>query len=290
MRETVMVLGSSGMAGHMIARYLEETAEVDVLEVGPRTKVSDRTLLCDLSAPGALDRLLDETRPGALVNCVGVLVKASEERKDEAVWINAYLPRLLAKACVACGCRLIHLSSDCVFSGRDGPYGIRDACDAEDFYGRTKILGEVREAPALSVRTSIIGPALRPGDTGLFGWYTRQRGQVPGYVNALWSGVTTLELAKFLRFVIMERRDLSGLIHYAVDGGISKYALLSAIRSEFGTGARVIPSAEPRIDRRLAFDPGIAGMTPESYEVQLAELRRWMDARGDLYGTHGDAA
>ena len=283
MRDRVAVIGSSGMAGHVLALYLRESGLSDVADVGPRRKVFGGTVLCDLEDPREVAGLLDRLDPGVLVNCTGVLIRASEERKGEAVWFNAYLPRLLSMLCAERGVRLIHLSTDCVFSGRGGPYSENSLRDGDEFYDRSKALGEVVEKGDLTIRTSIIGPELRASGTGLFDWFMHADGQVKGYRRALWSGVTTLELAKFIRHLVSIQTGLRGLVHYSVEGGISKYGLLGLINETMGSGKEILPVDEPAIDKRLVCTRVDLGMSPAPYDRQIAEIAAWIASHEYLY-------
>ena len=279
----VLVLGSSGMAGHALAAYIRESGGFDVSDVGPRSRAFESTILADILTNEGLERRIDEIAPGCVVNCVGMLVKACEERKREAIYINAYLPRLLSEICASRAIRLIHLSTDCVFSGANGPYDEDATRDGDSFYDRTKALGEIVDGGDLTIRTSIIGPELREDGTGLFDWFVRQEGETYGFRSALWSGVTTIELAKFIHHVILRKPDLAGLVHYSVSGGISKFDLLGLIREEFGTKSRVVPVDEPRIDKRLICTRTDLGMAPVPYSLQIAEMRDWIRSHSDLY-------
>ncbi len=283
MPQRVLILGSSGMAGHVLTRYLSEMTELEILDVGPRRKTKSVTRLCDLEDVQQVTRLIYDSKPSAIVNCTGILVKASELRQREAVWFNAYLPHLLSESCNKSGIRLLHLSTDCVFSGRSGPYSERAYRDGDAFYDRSKSLGEIVGGTDLTIRTSIIGPELRPDGTGLFDWIMHQRGEISGYRKALWSGVTTLELAKFIRFLLEENWQLRGLVHYSVSGGISKYELLSEINRIFERGLQIIPIDQPVIDKRLISTRTDLGKEPEGYLSQLAELKEWISSHEDIY-------
>ncbi len=282
MSERVVVLGSSGMAGHVLALYFRESGLGEVLDVGPRRRVLPGTELCDLEDSKAIARLLDRLSPTVLVNCTGVLVKASEERKREAAWFNAYLPRLLSELCAERGIRFVHLGTDCVFSGKTGPYREDSPRDGEDFYGRSKALGEVIDGNDLTIRTSIIGPELRAG-TGLFDWFMRAESPLKGYSRALWSGVSTLELAKFISKVIVDRKNLRGLVHFSVPGGISKFELLGLFNKAMGTGKEILPIMEPAIDKRLICTRDDLGMSPAPYAQQVFELASWIAAHQGIY-------
>lgn len=288
MGDSILVLGSSGMAGHVMARFLRETGGLDVVDVGPRRAIFPDSLLVDLENPDLVRKLVNDVKPSAIVNCTGVLVKASEGNKREAAWFNAYLPHLLSECCARAGCRLVHLSTDCVFSGKSGPYTEASYRDGDAFYDRSKALGEVVNDRDLTIRTSIIGPELRSAGTGLFDWAMRQGDEVRGFRRALWSGVTTLELSKFVLHCLQVSPGLSGLVHYSVPGGISKYDLLVAISETFRRGLRITPVDEPVLDKRLICTRGDLGMSPASYRRQLAELRDWMSTRSDAYAKYSE--
>lgn len=283
MPKRVLILGSSGMAGHVITLYLHEVTDYLIFDVGPRKKAFSDTILCDLEKLEEIQKLIDSIKPNIIVNCTGVLVKASEENKREAVWFNAFLPRYLSTICESNGIRFMHLSTDCVFSGKFGPYNEESFRDGEAFYDRSKALGEVVEGSDLTIRTSIIGPELKILGSGLFDWVMRQRGEICGYRKALWSGVTTLELAKYIHFLIEYKSHLSGLIHYAVTGGISKYELLLIIDRVFDLKVLVRPVDEPVLDKRLINTRNDLGMNPSKYDKQLQEMKNWIKFHHSIY-------
>jgi len=278
----VLVLGSSGMAGHLLSVYLRETTDWTVSDVGPRRQVFDETLLADLTDPLSIESTLLRVRPTHVVNCVGVLVKDSEEDKVAAVHLNGLLPHLLAGLSQRLRFRLIHLSTDCVFSGHSGPYRHDAVRDGDLFYDRTKAIGEV-EGPSLTIRTSIVGPELGSRGTGLLDWYWRQKGTVSGYTQALWSGVTTLELARFIKREVASDGKSSGLIQLSVEGGISKFQLLSLVREVFGCGAVLEPSDRVVLDKRLVPHLRPGQESPQNYHNQIVEMREWMRSHSDLY-------
>lgn len=282
-RKKVIIIGSSGMAGHIITLYLREATNFLIFDVGPRKKPFSDSILCNLKNLEEIQKFIDSIKPDIIVNCIGVLVKASEQNKRDAVWFNAYLPRTLSDICAVKKIRLIHLSTDCVFSGQLGPYNEESFRDGEAFYDRSKALGEVVEGNDLTIRTSIIGPEMKSSGSGLFDWVMRQRGEINGYRKALWSGVTTFELAKYIRFLIEHKSDLSGLIHYTVSRGISKYELLLAINKIFNRKLLVRPVDEPVLDKRLINTRPDLGMEPAGYDQQLYELKNWIDVHYIIY-------
>jgi dTDP-4-dehydrorhamnose reductase len=270
----------------MVALYLRERGEHQVVDVGPRKMVFPDTRLCDISDKQAVLRLITEAEPAVVINCTGILVKASEDSKREAVLINAYLPHLLSEYCSKLSVRLIHLSTDCVFSGISGPYEEGALRDGDAFYDRSKALGELNGSRDLTIRTSIIGPEIRNDGTGLFDWAIRHRGEIRGFRRAMWSGVTTLELAKFIEYCINVNRGLSGIVHYSVAGGISKYGLLMAIAEVFGLDLLIQPAEEPVLDKRLTCTRGDLGIQPPTYPEQLKQLKAWILEHNMLYADY----
>jgi dTDP-4-dehydrorhamnose reductase len=249
----LLVLGGQGMLGHKLweiaaAQGVEAWATVR-RPAGP-LMVPDRAVtLTDVTDPAALTAALAGVRPDVIVNCVGI-VKQSSLAVDpvSSIAINALLPHQLAAWCRAAGARLIHVSTDCVFSGRRGHYTEADLTDAEDLYGRSKNLGEAG-APALTIRTSMIGRELS-GRHGLVEWFLGESGPVRGYRRAIFSGLTTIELARVILDVIRLHPGLEGLYHVAADP-IDKHALLEQIGAAFGHRAAIVPADEPVVDRSL---------------------------------------
>jgi dTDP-4-dehydrorhamnose reductase len=196
-------------------------------------------------------RAFDRARPEAVVNCVGV-VKQDAAAKDPvaSITVNALFPHLLARLSRERGARLVHLSTDCVFSGRAGGYAESDRADAEDLYGRTKLLGEVAGENCLTVRTSMIGRELE-GAQGLLEWFLSQRGgRVRGFKRAVFSGFTTQALAGLLAEVLSEHPGLSGVWHAAADP-INKFDLLSLVNEMYGLRVEIEPDESFTCDRSL---------------------------------------
>jgi dTDP-4-dehydrorhamnose reductase len=244
------------MLGHALVRHCSARLDVHatVRDLGRARAFSLPAELHEFDArtPGALGPLLDEIAPGTVVNCIG-LVKQLELEPVPAIALNALLPHQIAATCAERGVRLVHISSDCVFSGDLAPpgrYTEQDVPDARDLYGRTKALGEPGEAPALTIRTSFIGRELA-GASGLFEWFASQSGStVDGYSNAIFSGMTSLELARVIERIVLEQPDLDGLYHVAADP-ISKLDLLRRLRDATAVDCEIRPVDEPRINRAL---------------------------------------
>jgi dTDP-4-dehydrorhamnose reductase len=190
---------------------------------------------------GALTALLDRVQPGIIVNCVAVtLRKGASADAAASIALNALLPHQLAQWCTAHGARLIHFSTDCVFSGRTGGYAEESRTDAEDLYGRTKALGEVCGAGALTLRSSFIGRELAHG-TELLEWFLAQRGgRIRGYRQALYTGVSSLYLARLVGDIIEHHPRLAGLYNLASEV-ITKFDLLCLARAAFGVDVEIDP-------------------------------------------------
>ena len=228
----------------------------------------------DVLDPDDLHRAFAEARPELVVNAVG-LVKQLSAADDplKAVPINTLLPHRLARICRLAGARLVHVSTDCVFSGRRGRYTEDDVPDAVDLYGTSKRLGEVAADGSITLRTSIIGHELR-GRHGLVEWFMHAPPRVQGYTRAIFSGVTTRELARAIRDVVIPRPDLSGLFHLSAEP-ISKYDLLRLVDAAYGLGKTIDPSDGLIIDRSLdsARLRGMTGYVPPSWGDMIGDMR-----------------
>ena len=254
----VLILGGTGMLGHRLWMDLSPAHQVHVAIRGQAEQVPMRQELPrDRLHTGIdavqFDRLLETIRlvqPEVVVNCVGV-VKQSPAAQDpvSALELNSLLPHKLAQACLAVHCRLIHVSTDCVFSGAKGSYSERDLPDPVDLYGHSKLLGEVAGPGCLTLRTSFVGRELRDG-RGLLEWFLAQQGRIRGYTRAVFSGLTTTELSRVIHQRILPRGDLHGIYHVAA-AAISKYDLLLLAREAFGKTIEIDRDTEFVCDRSL---------------------------------------
>ncbi len=255
----ILVLGVSGMLGNAMLRTLSQTDAHEAWGTARSTALlsnfdpplTKRIVTgIDVENVDALTTLLAEVRPAAVINCIG-LVKQLAQADDplSALPINAILPHRLARLCGLIGARLVHISTDCVFSGRKGGYRESDPSDAEDLYGRSKYLGEVDYPNAITLRTSIIGHELGSA-RGLVGWFLAQEGRINGYRKAIFSGLPTVELSRVVRDVVLPRPDLKGLYHVAAEP-IAKLELLHLIRDAYGKTIDIVPDDRLSIDRSL---------------------------------------
>jgi dTDP-4-dehydrorhamnose reductase len=198
----------------------------------------------------SLAHAIARARPDLVINCIGV-VKQLAEAEDPltAIPINSLLPHRLSRLCELAGARMVHISTDCVFSGARGAYKESDFADADDLYGRSKYLGEVDHAHAVTLRTSIIGHELE-GSRSLLCWFLAQTGTVQGFKRAVFSGLPTVELATIVRDVVLPNPGLRGLYHVSA-APISKYDLLQLVAAAYGTSTEIVPDERLVIDRSL---------------------------------------
>lgn len=288
----VLVIGVSGMLGNAVFRVLSQDAVYDVWGTLRNNAVlrhfpaSTHVRLIGGVDVLDLDNLLatfGRIRPDVVINCVG-LIKQLADAKDplSALPINAMLPHRLARLCALAGARLIHVSTDCVFSGCKGGYLETDPSDAEDLYGKSKYIGEVHDQPhAITLRTSIIGHELNSSHA-LVDWFLSQQGPVRGFSKAVFSGLPTVELARVMKDFVIPHPQLSGLYHVAADP-IAKFDLLHLVAAQYGKMIEIRPDDALVIDRSLDGSRfcDVSGYVAPSWPAlirQMHEQRDWRDA------------
>lgn len=279
----VLVLGATGMLGHTVLRLFSESPGYQAW--GTVRSASARRRLpsavrehlipgVDVENPDSLTRAFAECRPDVAINCVG-LVKQLADVNDPLLTLplNAMLPHRLARLCGVADARLIHISTDCVFDGARGGYVEADAPDARDLYGLSKYLGEVAQPNTITLRTSIIGPELGSAN-GLIEWFLAQEGRVSGYTEAVFSGLSTVELARVIRDQVLPRPELHGLYHVSA-APISKHDLLRLVAKAWGKSIEIIPDDRLRIDRSLnsARFRAATGYAPPPWPEMVAGMK-----------------
>lgn len=282
MKEKILIFGSGGMLGHVVYQYLQATNTYEIIDTSFPVKIHADSRLLDITDKEAVDDYIRTERPDIVINCIGVLIKGSVTDPSNAIYINSFFPHQLSKLLKETGGRLIHLSTDCVFSGKKGNYSETDFRDADDTYGRSKALGEVINDRDLTMRTSIIGPELKKNGEGLFFWFMQQTGEISGYSNVYWGGVTTLELAKVIDYAI--QRKTAGLVHVTNGTGISKYDLLKLCQAEWGRENLVIvPRGDKLSDKSLISNRMDFDYSVPTYGKMLSDLHEFMTLHSDWY-------
>ena len=255
----VLVLGATGMLGNAVFRLFSASPGYRVvgavrsqgaLHLFPASLHDSLISGIDAGDLDSITHLVASERPDVVINCIGV-VKQRADANDvlATVPLNSLLPHRLARLCDLIGARLVQISTDCVFSGHKGGYSEGDFPDAYDLYGRSKLMGEVDYAHAITLRTSIVGPELA-GQQSLLGWFLAQQGSVLGYQHAIFSGLPTVELARVIRDCVIPRPALRGVYHVSAQP-ISKLALLELIAREYGKSISIFPDQQLVIDRSL---------------------------------------
>lgn len=276
----IIVLGSLGMLGHIMTEILSKTGEYEVFGVA-RQAGNYVSKVLDVTNFKALADYLLEIKPAYVVNCIGALVAQSREDVQTAILLNSYLPNFLSNQGSALDYKLIHISTDCVFSGEKGQYTETSYREGDDNYARTKALGEIINNKDLTIRVSIIGPELKKNGKGLLDWFLKQEGTINGYAKAYWSGVTTLELAKAtIEFI---KQDISGLYQFCPRGKISKYELLRLFAKVWEKEIIVMPFEDYKIDKSLVCTRNDFSYPAPEFEKMLVELKEWMGAHQAYY-------
>lgn len=282
-KKKILLFGATGMAGHVAYYYLRNTGKYELTNVVYRTKLTDDSIIVDVTNKDAVSEVVRKTNPDLIINCIGILIKGSKEHPDNAIFINAYFPHLLKKLSDEVGAKLIHISTDCVFSGKKGNYTEEDFRDADDVYGRSKALGEIINEKDLTIRTSIIGPELKKNGEGLFHWFMQQTGKINGFKTAIWGGVTTLELAKAIDAAI--EKQLTGLVQLSNGIGISKYDLLHLFKEIWNRqDIEILPYDGNGINKSIAKSNKFEYKVP-SYKDMLLEQSQWMKKYSNLYSS-----
>ena len=292
----ILVLGATGMLGHKLFQVLSHRHIVAGTVRGAAGAYADHPIFRQMSllssvqaeSTDSLVEALSIVRPDVVVNCIGI-VKQLPAAGDAlpSIAINALFPHRLARLCQAAGVRLIHFSTDCVFSGRKGNYVEGDVADAEDLYGRTKFLGEVSYDNCLTLRTSIVGRELKTSH-GLLEWFLGQEGKVVrGYTRAVFSGFTTYALADTIARIVEEQPEMRGVWHVASEP-ISKFDLLSLVKQAYRFSIQIEPDETVVCDRSLNASRfrQTTGLAPPSWPSMIEQMRRDSTPYSELRRSH----
>ncbi|WP_202078581.1 dTDP-4-dehydrorhamnose reductase family protein [Caldalkalibacillus salinus] len=283
----ILVLGGQGMAGHVITAYLQQDPTLKVwstFRVDQYSKIHEaNTIGVDVRDLNQLASVLNHIRPHVVINAVGILNQAADEQMYDAIFINSLLPHWLEQKGNQDGFRLIHISTDCVFSGADGDYKEEDHKDGTTNYAKTKSLGEVQSPSHLTIRTSIIGPEQKKNGIGLLHWFLQQEGKIYGYRHVYWSGVTTIELARMITWSL-QQQHLTGLVHLTGQHKLSKYDLLCLFKEVFNRKTvTIIPETEKKSDKSLVNTRQDFKYVVTEYDRMIRNMKRWMLKHAHLY-------
>lgn len=272
----VLVIGSKGMAGHVIYKILPLLGEYDVYGLARNVIQTERLFNLDVSDTESLKEIIDLDFD-LVINCIGILNKDAEDNPHKAIWFNSYFPHFLESLTKDTKTRVISISTDCVFSGKRGGYSENDLKDGEGFYATSKALGEIINAKDLTIRTSIIGPELNQDGIGLFHWFMQQKVQVNGYSQAFWSGITTVELFKVIHQAIQQ--NISGLIVIAGEKKIDKFSLLKLFNTIFRNDSLIVlENSNYKVDKSMYSSRTDFDYKVPSYEEMIIEMKNWIES------------
>lgn len=270
------------MAGHLISLYFKEKGNEVVGFARTPSSLIDKTIVGDASDTQLISRILTEGNFDAVINCIGLLNQVAEENKAKAVFINGYLPHFLVDCAKNTMTRVIHMSTDCVFAGNDGPYYEDSIPNGKTFYDRSKAMGEINNDKDLTFRNSIIGPDIKESGIGLFNWFMKQKGSIDGFTGAIWTGVTTLTLAKAMEAALNEQ--LTGIYNLVNNCSINKFDLCTLFNKYFRNGElNINPNDKLQLDKSLRHKRNDFSFEVPSYEQQIKEMREWVYEHALIY-------
>lgn len=275
-----LVLGAGGMAGHMITIYLKEQGE-EVVGVARRPLPFCETIIMDVTKFVDLKFLIYDREYDIVINCVGILNKNADSCPDRAVLLNAYLPHYLAAITKNTKTKIIHMSTDCVFSGKKGHYTEISVPDGETVYDKSKALGELIDHKNLTFRNSIIGPDINYDGIGLFNWFMKQKNDIYGYEKSIWTGVTTLVLAKAIHKASYS--NLIGLYNLVNNQTINKFELVKLF-IKYSNNCLELHKVDGIIcDKSLQCTRRDFDFVIPSYEKMIKDMMEWISQHQDIY-------
>ena len=269
-KKKVLILGSYGMIGHQIFYELYKSKKYELYNSSKNNKLNEKTVLLDLTDFQSTQDLITELKPNFIVNCAGILIEDAEKKSSEAILLNAYLPHFLEHLCNLNDIKLIQISTDCVFSGKNPPYFEYSKKEGTSVYSKTKSLGEINSKNHLTIRTSVIGPDLKIHGKELFSWFMSQSGTIEGYEKAIWSGVSTLELAKTIDLFI--QKEITGIYNLCSKEPISKLSLLRLMAGERRDDIEIIPVQGTITNKTLIDSRKELGYVVPSYKTMISDI------------------
>jgi dTDP-4-dehydrorhamnose reductase len=281
----ILIFGASGMLGNTVLRYLFNSNAYDVkgtvrsdtaLKLLPKHMHNNVISGVDAENSDEIAELFHDIRPDIVINCIG-LIKQINKSKDvlSTIPVNTLFPHRLATLSGLVNARLIHFSTDCVFEGIKGMYKESDVPDAQDLYGKSKLIGEVDYPYAITLRTSIIGHELT-GHRSLVGWFLSQEGTTKGYRKAIFSGLPSVEIARIIKEYVLPHPEIHGIYHLSADS-INKYDLLKIVADIYGKKIDIEPDDNLVIDRSLDSTcfRNATGFVPESWPEMIRRMHEF---------------
>ena len=279
----ILILDSTGMAGHVISQYMKDLNKYQIYEIVSDVSLYNHINYLDVYDRNLLYQKIKNINPDFIINCLRLLIEESEENQAKALYYNSYIPHYLSEIGKEIDSKVIQLSTDCVFSGKKGSYHENDFKDGETVYARTKAFGELLNDRDLTIRTSFIGPNIYGRNEELFHWFLKQKGEINGFSKAYWTGITTLELAKSIERLLSLNE--CGIYHLVPDNKISKYDLLTLIKSIWGKNDVIVKKQEKFIvDKSLIDNRNLIKVN--NYYNMFKDLFFWMQNKKELYNDY----
>ena len=271
MKDRIIVLGSAGLIGHQIFNFLKKCGDYELFNISYQNRIQDDTILLNAKDEKKFIKKITSINPKYIINCIGILINNSEANPEDSIFLNAYLPHRLARLADTMNAKLIHISTDCVFSGdKIMPYVETDEKDGRSVYAKTKGIGEIINDKHLTLRTSVVGPELKSDGEELFHWFMNQKSPILGYTKAIWSGVTTIELAKAVKWSL--DNNITGLYHISNNTSISKYELLQLFKKYTKKEINIKPSDSTCTDKSFIDTRSLLNYKIPSYDQMIFEM------------------
>lgn len=259
------------MIGHIIYSYLKKFEEYEVSALAGSRKYDEFTTVLDVRNINLIELYIKNKKPDIVINCIGLLIEESNLKIKDSIYLNAYFPHYLKAMGLINNFKLIHISTDCVFSGKKNqPYVEDDTKDGETVYAKTKGLGEIIDDKNLTLRTSVIGPELKSDGKELFNWFMNQETEIFGYTNAYWSGISSLELGYAVKWSI--QNEITGLYNLTNGKRISKYDLLKLFNKYSQKSIKINPTKTKSSDKSFIDTRKIIDYQIPCYELMVKNL------------------
>lgn len=285
MSKKILVLGSTGLIGHQVYNYLKNNSQYELANIAYRKKFDEQSILSDVRDEEKFISTIQEIQPDIIINCIGILINGANKDPENAIFINAYTPHRLMRLADKIGAKLIHISTDCVFSGeKKGPYIETDEKDGKDTYAKVKGLGEVINDRHLTLRTSVVGPELKTDGEELFHWFMNQTGTINGFTKAIWSGVTTFELARAIKWAI--ENDITGLYHVTNNKAINKNDLLNLFKKYTNKDIEIIAVDGKKVDKSFIDTRQEIGYVIPDYDEMIKDMVEVIRDNKKLYAQY----
>jgi dTDP-4-dehydrorhamnose reductase len=285
LKDKVLVLGSAGLIGHQVYNYLKGDDNYELYNISYHHKIQNDTILLDARDEKNFIDKITSIRPHYIINCIGILINGSDTDPENAIFLNSYMPHRLTRLADKINAKLIHISTDCVFSGdKKESYVETDEKDGRGIYAKTKGLGEVINDKHLTLRTSVVGPELKGDGEELFHWFMNQSDSVSGFTKAIWSGVTTIELAKAVKWSI--DHHITGLYHVTNNSSISKHDLLQLFKKYTKQDISIEPFDGKNVDKSFIDTRLLMDYEIPSYERMVSDMIDLIANNRSLYSQY----